>query len=87
MSMIELGFYLLCAALAICGWILGSHFRLEWQYRALAAFVGGFFPFVLSAVIWLSSAIRMRNRPPLPTCENGTCRWDAYREGHGLYGV
>lgn len=78
MSMIELGFFLFCAALAVIGWVVGSHFWNEWYYRALAAVVGGFLPIALFKVILQASAVRLKKRAPYPLCENGSCGWDDY---------
>ena len=78
MSMIELGFLLLCAVLAILGWIIGSHLRAEWYYCALAAVVGGFIPAIVTTLMQRHDTRRMKKRPPYPVCEHGTCTWDDY---------
>ena len=47
MSMIELGFFLVSAVTAI-GWVVASHFWVEWYYRVLAAVSAGLIPVVLA---------------------------------------
>jgi len=79
MSMIEVGFLLMCAVLAAVGWVVGTHFWTEWYYRLLSAIIVGCIPIALSTAIRLSEAIRLKRRPPYPVCENGCCRWEDYR--------
>ena len=85
MSMIELGFFLVCAAMTAIGWVVASHICVEWYCRVLAAVSAGFIPVVVVKGILKSNARRMRKRPPHPVCENGTCTWVDYHavKSHG----
>lgn len=79
MNMIDLGFFLLCAALAVFGWVLGARFWSEWYYRLFFAMVVGYvIPWGLTILIHQVGEARLRRRPPLPVCENGCCMWKDY---------